>query len=251
MKIGISTMAKNVKEKIRICKELSFNHLEIGIDNFEDWNYVKDSYCDLKRSNISIGIHLPMEMNVCEPIKHINDSWLNYLRENHNEGKKIGVEYYNLHLGYGIKNKVLRNRENYLDNALYFFYNLFNNIDDIKISIENTYSEIGDFINLGTNVDDFKIIFDNIETDKLFFCYDSGHNLINKSEYIEKINHKIKLTHLSQNDGIKDLHLGLSQNGKLKIDEIKNILKLKHLEYVVLEMDNIYLKDSKKILLQN
>lgn len=251
MRFGISAMYFELGEKINICKELGFNHIEVGIDNLNEWDFLYDQKENLKKSDISIGIHMPMELNSCEIIKYVNDYWMEFFIENYNKGKLLDVKYYNLHLGYGIKNKVKKYREKYIENSLYFFYNLMQKIDDVDIYIENTYSQEGDIVNLGNSIEDFNYIFKNIQNTSLGFCYDTGHNLINKDEYINKLKDRIKLVHLSDNDGISDLHLGLSEYGLLSEDEIRYILKLKNLNYVVLEMNNQFFKNSKKIIFKN
>lgn len=251
MRIGISSMYFELNEKILICKELGFNHIEVGIDNLKDWDFLFEQKENLKKNDISIGIHMPMELNPCEIIKYINDYWIKFFIENYNKGKLLNVKYYNLHLGYGIRNKVEKYRKNYMNNALYFFYNILKNIKDVDINIENTYSINGDIVNIGNKVDDFNYIFKNIVSNNLGFCYDTGHYLINEDRYIEDLSERIKLIHLSDNDGKEDLHLGLCENGLLRKEDIKKLLKSKNLDYIVLEMDKNFFESSKKIILES
>ncbi|WFD09572.1 sugar phosphate isomerase/epimerase family protein [Tepidibacter hydrothermalis] len=237
-------MAYEIKEKIKICKKLGFNHIEVGIDNLEDWDYLYHNKDELIKNDISIGIHLPMEMNTCDPIKMINEFWVDYFYENYKIGKLLNVKYYNLHLGYGFKNKVEKNRIGYLNNTANFLIRVLNNIDDVDIYIENTYSKSGDLINLGNVLSDFEYLFKNVTKYNLGFCYDTGHNLINKDEYLKRLSDNIRLVHLSDNDGNKDLHLGLSENGLVTEKDIKDILEIKNNKYLVFEMNTKYLNES-------
>lgn len=237
-------MAYEIKEKIEICKKLRFNHIEVGIDNLEDWNYLYRNKDELTKNNISIGIHLPMELNTCDPIKKANEFWLDYFYENYKKGKTLNVRYYNLHLGYGLKNKVEKNRIGYLNNTINFLLKFFDNIDDVDIYIENTYSKSGDLINLGNKMSDFEYLFANVTKYNLGFCYDTGHNLINKDAYLSSLSDNIRLVHLSDNDGNEDLHLGLSENGLLTEKDIKDILEIKNNKYLVFEMNGKYLNES-------
>lgn len=244
-------MAYDIKEKIEICKELKFNHIEVGIDNLEDWNFLYEQIEKLKRNDISIGIHMPMELNTCETVKYINKCWVDFFLENYKRGKLLNVKYYNLHLGYGLKNRVKKQRKNYLDNTVHFLLMLIKKMTDIDIYIENTYSLDGDLVNLGNDAGDFEYIFKNVKSENLGFCYDTGHNLIDKSDYLNKLHSYIKLIHLSDNDGKSDLHMGLNENGLLREEDIKYLLKLKNVKYIVLEMDKKFFQTSKNIILKN
>jgi sugar phosphate isomerase/epimerase len=244
VRIGLSAMAYEIREKIGVCQKLKLNHIEVGIDNLEDWNYLYQNKDELIKHDISIGIHMPIELNTCDPIKMANKFWFDYFYENYKIGKKLNVKYYNLHLGYGIKNKIEKNRIGYLNNTKNFLLKLLNNIDNVEIYIENTYSKNGDFINLGNKVSDFEYLFKNVTKYSLGFCYDTGHNLIDKGDYLSLLSDNIKLVHLSDNDGKEDLHLGLSENGLLTEKDIKVILKIKKNKYLVFEMNTKYLGES-------
>lgn len=244
MRIGFSSMAYEIKEKIKICEKLGFNHIEVGIDNLEDWNYLYHNKDEFIKNDISIGVHMPMELNTCDPIKMANKFWLDYFYENYKKGKVLNVRYYNLHLGYGLKNKVEKDRIGYLNNTANFLLQFLNNIDDVDIYIENTYSKNGDLINLGNMMSDFEYLFKNVTKYNLGFCYDTGHNLINKDEYLNILSEKIRLVHLSDNDGNEDLHLGLSENGLITEKDIKDIVEIKKNKYLVFEMNTKYLNES-------
>ncbi len=244
-------MALDLKEKIKICKEIGFNHIEVGIDHLEEWEFVYEEKESIQRNGMTLGVHMPMELNACENINYIQKYWMKFFIDHYNKGREINVKYYNLHLGYGLKNKVKKYREKYLENALYFFYTLLEKIKDADIYIENTYSHEGDLINLGNKVVDFQYIFKKIHKNNFGFCYDTGHALIDKDDYISSLNNHIKLLHLNDNDGKEDLHLGLNENGRLKETEIQYLLKLENLQYMVLEMDKKFLKNSKKIISKN
>ncbi|CAH2212300.1 sugar phosphate isomerase/epimerase family protein [Tepidibacter aestuarii] len=241
-------MAYEIKEKIKLCQKLRLNHIEVGIDNLEDWNYLYQTKDEFTKNNISIGIHMPMELNTCDPIKKASEFWLDYFYENYKIGKEFNVKYYNLHLGYGLKNKVEKNRIEYLNNTVNFLSKLLNNIEDTDIYIENTYSKNGDLINLGNKVSDFEYLFENVTKYSLGFCYDIGHNLINKDDYLSRLSNNIRLIHLSDNDGNEDLHLGLSENGLLTKKDIKDVLEINNNEYLVFEMNTKYINESIKFI---
>ena len=197
MKVGISALLFNMEEAIEICKsEKSIKHIEIGIDNLEECEKLLRYKKDFEELNLSIGIHLPMELNTCENIIYIRNSWISFINEINKQLSTLNIEYFNMHLGYAITSRLNNNRNKYLKNTVEFLND--NCLDsNIVISIENTYSKRGDFSNIGNNVKDFEYIFNNTIRKKICFCYDTGHFLINKDDYIDKLSEKIKIVHLS------------------------------------------------------
>ncbi len=242
MKIGISALLFNLDDAIEICKnEKNINHIEIGIDNIEECKTLLTYEKLLKDLNISISIHLPMELNTCENISYIRSSWIKFINKIYDELKPLNIKYFNMHLGYAMTNRLSKNREIFLNNSLKFF-NDKNLNKEIFISIENTYSNYGDFSNIGNKVEDFEYIFNNSKNKKLCFCYDTGHFLINKSNYIEKLTNNLKVVHLSDNNGIEDQHIGIGK-GILSMKHIKDIIKI-NIDYLILEMDFNHIKKT-------
>jgi len=82
------------------------------------------------------------------------------------------------------------------------------------------------------NLDYIDYIFDNIKSDKLKMCFDSGHaNAFTKNIDtfpFDKYQDKIICLHLHDNDGENDLHLP-PFNGNIKWEEL--IKKLKGINY--------------------
>lgn len=242
MKVGISALLFNMEEAIEICKsEKSIKHIEIGIDNLEECEKLLRYKKDFEELNLSIGIHLPMELNTCENIIYIRNSWISFINEINKQLSTLNIEYFNMHLGYAITSRLNNNRNKYLKNTVEFLND--NCLDsNIVISIENTYSKRGDFSNIGNNVKDFEYIFNNTIRKKICFCYDTGHFLINKDDYIDKLSERIKIVHLSDNDGTIDIHIGIGK-GILCMNHIKKILEYNP-EYLVLEIDYKDIKDT-------
>ena len=215
MKVGISSILFNLEEAIEICKnEKIINHIEVGIDNIEECNILLKYKEIFKQLNISLSIHLPMELNTCESVIYIKNSWIDFINKIYKELKPLDIKYFNMHLGYAMSNR-LNNK--------------------ILISIENTYSNDGDFSNLGNKVSDFEYIFNNSINKNLCFCYDTGHFLINPSNYIEKLSHNTRIIHLSDNNGLYDEHIGIGK-GILSKRHIEEILRM-NVDYLILEIN--------------
>lgn len=98
---------------------------------------------------MSIGIHLPMELNTCENIIYIRNSWISFINEINKQLSTLNIEYFNMHLGYAMTSRLNNNRNKYLKNTVEFLND--NCLDsNIVICIENTYSK--------------KVIFQILET---------------------------------------------------------------------------------------
>lgn len=248
MRIGISALTSQIEEAINISKKnKQVNHIEIGIDNIEECKVVKKYLDEINKYNLSIGIHLPMELNTCENIKYISNSWIDFVKKINDELNHIDIKYFNMHLGYAITSRYNKKMKAYLDNSIEFIDNLGKSID-CNLIIENTYSKNGDISNIGTSAEEFEYILNNINISNIKFCYDTGHNLINYDNFLERLKNNITLVHLSDNDGVTDMHIGLGK-GKLELDDIENILKLRP-EILILEVNYSDLEDSLEVLNQ-
>lgn len=244
MRFGISTLVHEINNAIEICKINDFiNHIEIGIDNLYECKAVLNYIEEFKSNDISIGIHLPMELNTCENIEYIRNSWVKYIEEVKEKLNPLDIKYFNIHLGYVIKTRFDKNKNKYLDNTVDFIEKI--NVSS-KVFIENTYTKGGDICNIGTTVDEFEYIFNNITRKNTDFCYDTGHNLINNDKYIYNLREKINLVHLSDNNGINDSHDSIG-TGKLDLEEVRELINLKP-EFIVLEVRHENINESIKIV---
>ncbi|MBS6024159.1 MAG: sugar phosphate isomerase/epimerase [Paeniclostridium sordellii] len=244
MRFGISALVHEINKAIEICKINDFiNHIEIGIDNLYECKAVLNYIEEFKSNDISIGIHLPMELNTCENIEYIRNSWVKYIEEVKEKLNPLDIKYFNIHLGYVIKTRFDKNKNKYLDNTVDFIEKV--NVPS-KVFIENTYTKGGDICNIGTTVDEFEYIFNNITRKNTDFCYDTGHNLINNDKYIYNLREKINLVHLSDNNGINDSHDSIG-TGKLDLEEVRELINLKP-EFIVLEVRHENINESIKIV---
>ncbi len=241
MRIGISAHASSLGRAMGKCIEYGCNHIEVCVDNMSDWEDIKSHSELLKSCDISIGVHMPLEINPCERVVFIRKSWQDFLRKSIEVGMTLEVKYYNFHLGYGISNFVKKDRHLYLENGARFLKEVEYISNGSQIFIENMYDKGGYMENLGTCSGDFEYVFEN--TEKIGFCFDLGHSLISQGEYIDLFGENIILTHISSNDGIDDIHIGI-QSTSAHDESIRKILSLKNLEYVVLEMKEEYVARS-------
>lgn len=248
MKIGIPALTFQLDKAIDICKSNDYiNHIEIGIDNIDECDIVKKYLTEINDNNISIGIHLPMELNTCENVKYISNSWIKFVTQIYNELNQFKIEYFNMHLGYVITKRYEKQSQKYLHNSIDFISKLDLELG-CNIFIENTYSRKGDISNIGTKSSEFEYIFNNVNNSNIKLCYDTGHNLINSDEYLDILKDKIDLVHLSDNDGENDSHIGIGK-GKIELSDLDKILKINP-STLILEVEYSELDYSLNILKQ-
>jgi sugar phosphate isomerase/epimerase len=180
--------------------------------------------------------------NVHFPFSDINEIWIDSL-----EGQELinkFIEYISEYKTYEIPTAVMHisNGDNpppFNQLGLDRFKKIIDKAEkeNINIALENLRKpEYLDFI------------YSNIKSDKLKFCYDSGHEncFTPNYNYLDKYKNKLIALHLHDNDGTKDQHL-LPFNGTINwknlMDQIKNI------EYkgsLALEIVAQYIDISKK-----
>ncbi|MGN1033182.1 MAG: sugar phosphate isomerase/epimerase family protein [Intestinibacter sp.] len=237
----MSALPFNLEEALNICeKNRKIEHIEVGLDNIENVDVLKKYKDKIENLNLSVSIHLPMELNTCENIKYIRNSWIDFIcKIDEVLTQDFDIKYYNLHLGYAMTNRLNRNRQKYLKNTVEFLND--SKLNQKVLSIENTYSKKGDFSNVGDNVDDFNYIFNNIINKRVYFCYDTGHDLISKGDYTD-VFEMTKIIHFSDNDGVNDLHVGYKKG--ILTDEIFDKIEKINPDYLILEINFDDIEDT-------
>ena len=72
MRLGISALLFNLDKALELCREVDrINHIEVGIDNLDECIKLSKYKGEFEKLNLSLGIHLPMELNSCENIEYI------------------------------------------------------------------------------------------------------------------------------------------------------------------------------------
>ena len=82
MRLGISALLFNLDKALELCREVDkINHIEVGIDNLDECIKLSKYKGEFDKLNLSLGIHLPMELNSCENIKYIRKSWIDFINK--------------------------------------------------------------------------------------------------------------------------------------------------------------------------
>ncbi|MEG1499937.1 MAG: TIM barrel protein [Clostridia bacterium] len=99
--------------------------------------------------------------------------------------------------------------------------------NNMFLCIENTFS-----------LNELEYIFNNIDSDNLMLCYDSGHEnfLTQGAEMLKKFANKVKVVHLHDNWGKTDEHMILGEGG-INVENLAyDLSKCKNLEALTAEI---------------
>ena len=112
MRIGLSALLFNLDEALEICSNIDeINHIELGLDNLDECMILYKYKDKFDKLNLSLGIHLPMELNPCDNIKYIRNSWIDFINTMNDNLKEFNIKYFNMHLGYVITDRLYKNRD--------------------------------------------------------------------------------------------------------------------------------------------
>lgn len=255
MRIGVACLYYEIDKVLNIIEKNKdfINHIEIGIDTANQIDEIAPFIDKIKELGLSIGIHLAMEINTSENIEFIRENWAKFCFEMCKSLEKFNPSYFNIHMGYAIKNRFLKNNCKYMKNSVDFFLKLSDYLEKLSIkpivTVENSYNLIkGDVINTGTTKEEFKYIFENTKEIRLknkspYFCFDTGHYILNKDDYFS-LKDLTKVVHISDCNGEEDNHLGIFC-GRLKKVDLKKAIDMNP-DYAVIEVKYDYIEESIK-----
>lgn len=238
MRLGMPTLIEynTVLDNVKLAKELGLSFIELNLDL---------PYCKLNdelkqlslENNIEFTVHLSEKLDVGELDNDLRRAYLKKIETVIQEGVKLNIRKYNLHLDPGIHfslpNRKIFIYEKYLDeyeSSLYescVFLNGLAKRFDVEIMFENL--KLPSYLKEG-----FKIVG---SFESLFFTLDMGHDLKNNSGveefFLEYNSKKIKHVHIHDFDGKSD-HIAL---GSGFLDVFKKMELIRKLEvYAVIEV---------------
>ena len=253
MRIGVACLYYEIEKTLEII-ELNrdfINHLEIGIDTVAQIDKIAPFIDKIEELGLSIGVHLAMEINTCEEIECIRSSWAKFCSDMCRGVEFLKPEYLNLHMGYAMKNRFLKDKKRYLNNSVDFFFKLEENLQRLSrvpvITVENSYSlEGGDLMNTGISTGEFEYIFENTnkireKVDMPYFCFDTGHCILSEDDY-STLKEYTKVVHISDCSGEVDDHVEIF-SGRITGEELQAAIDMSP-DYAVIEVKSEYLENS-------
>ena len=134
MRLGISALLFNLDKALELCREVDkINHIEVGIDNLDECIKLSKYKGEFDKLNLSLGIHLPMELNSCENIKYIRKSWIDFINKIEDDKNSVEGLCYSCAKEKGINPlEVLAKQSNLSEEEL----------NDMSSQLENIFSDI-------------------------------------------------------------------------------------------------------------
>lgn len=236
--IGTSALWFDLDEKLEfIKKNPKLEILEYGVDTLEDLDLF---IAKTKDYHLDTGFHLPLKTNPLEDIKPLREANIYYVEQIIREALKLKPLYFNMHLGYVFLWKLVQKREYYIDLACEYLKHLLALDDEFTLYIENVYSFItkksGDLSSFGCYEKDFLEIIEKVGSNRLKFCHDTGHSMIQKTAFDNSSLICSSLLHLNFNDSTLDEHLGIYVLGDKGKKYYNSLLENKLYEHIIFEM---------------
>ncbi len=165
-------------------------------------------------AGISISFHIPFTENISDNIPFVRWKSIKRLVSFIEVAGKLGANSITIHPGIFYwfpyanvkRTKALKRLVVALEKVLESC-----KLHNVIIALENLVPipEGNEFYFLGDNIDDFKFIFDEIDSEYLGFCLDTGHaNMAEGADkYIEELGEKLSTIHYHDNLGTNDNHL--------------------------------------------
>lgn len=239
---GISALHFDLEQKLKIYHTYNdIKFIEYGVDGIKDIEILNTFMSKPENKNVKIAIHLPLKSNSVEDVEYLRDANIQFVSEIIREILQFEPLYFNLHLGHVFFSKYKSHSKRYLDMAGEYLNELLDISSKVNLYIENVYSfsnkESGDLISIGTISKEFEYILKMNKNNRLGFCYDLGHAILQNENYDKILSLKKLLYHFNINDGSGDQHLGVQENGKYTKKFFYESLKKHDFNYVVLELD--------------
>ena len=219
-KFGFNVFNQPPEEFFEYAKENKLRHIEINLtqDNSVLKSFDNKRIRNIKRlsekHNVKLSIHLPFTVNISEIIRTIRKSNILFLLDSIKLAERINATHVTAHIGNFywfpveriMRQKALSRFLKYLKEILDYCKS-----SNIYLALENVVPipHGSEFYLLGDNIDDFKYIFDNVDSQNLKFCLDTGHANIGGGikEYINCFKDKLVCVHYHDNSGKNDEHL--------------------------------------------
>jgi len=166
---------------------------------------------------------------------------LDYLKQMVEFSAELGSDYFSFHAGYTSNsndpNIVQKSMDLFIESL--YWLNEFSKKHGVKIGVENHSAELKERDSMFLcNAKDFEYLFNAIDDENLCLHLDLGHLKIAANAYdfsirtfIQHFKDKIVAVHLSDNDGVNDLHSAIHK----QTDFLKELSILSTVKYFILE----------------
>lgn len=223
-KYGFNVYNITPEELLEYAAKHELSHIEINLTKkhsaLKSFNRKRIDHLNrlTKKNSVELSLHLPHFLNIADIISPVRWTHLNYLKKSIFLAEQINATHITAHIGSFFWFPVTHwNRRNALNRYLKSLRKVIAICEskNVIIAIENVVPipHGTDFYLLGDNIDDFRYIFENIDSDALRFCLDTGHANLAEGVlvYLTQLREKLVCIHYHDNYGKNDAHLPVGQ----------------------------------------
>jgi sugar phosphate isomerase/epimerase len=249
---GFTTFFENTLESIDFAAKHSLKHVEINFtkqqtpDNAFTLEQVKKIKEIALSLNITLSYHIPFTENISDIIPPLRINSVKRLTSYIVSAGRMNAVSITVHPGifywFPISNFKRKKALNRLVTALNKLIPVCEE-SNVNIVLENLVPipHGNDFYFLGDNIEDFEYIFENIQSEKIGFCLDTGHaNMAEGADkYIERLSSKLYSIHYHDNMGTNDNHMVIGE-GNIDWEAIcKSLIAINYSGPIISECRNI------------
>lgn len=237
---GISALNFDIIQKLDIFSKYDrIGFIEYGVDSLSDLK-VLEKNLEPYQGSVQMAFHLPLKLNALEDIDELRKSNFNYIKSIIEEGLKFKPLYFNMHLGYAFSGKYDNSRKKFNDMCADYIRDILSIDKSVKLYLENVYTsnKTGgcDLFAVGVNEDQFVPLFKDLPSDKVGFCLDLGHHMIQKEPLEDPVLYENCILHFNLNDEEQDIHLGLRPEAGFDESFFDKLINSRDFKHIVLEL---------------
>ena len=231
---------------------LSKDNLSIEIFDEQRIKFLRDL---AESHHIQISLHIPYFINISDILIHLRRSNVNYFLKTIQCAYELNATHITMHMGSFYWFPVEQSqRKRALDRFLKQLKIVVKACKQhmVNIALENVVPlpAGSDYYLLGDNINDFKYIFNNIESDYIKFCLDTGHANMAEGvlEYTKNFKEQLTCIHYHDNNGYNDEHLPVGK-GKIPWKDFANeLIKIGYKKPMISECRNLEAHESAALL---
>ncbi len=260
-KYGFNVFDQHPEEQFEYAASHDLQHIEINLsqNNLSIETFDKHRIKllrDLSESHqIQLSLHIPYFINISEILIHLRKSNINYFRRTIRCAYELNATHITMHMGSFFWFPVEQwERKKALNRFIKYLECVLKSSNDhmVNIALENVVPlpTGSDYYLLGDNVDDFNYIFNNVESNYIKFCLDTGHANMAEGvlEYTKNFSDRLICIHYHDNNGTNDEHLAVGKGNVPWHDFASELKNIGYQNPMISECRNIKAHESAALL---
>lgn len=217
MRLGISVSAASLKSAAKVLDIFpDVTHVQVKIPAQRDARLKLEDNVHLLKEKypyIDISVHAYSNINLAEPIKAVRDAYIALAEDAIDLTADIGGSFTVFHAGSVQGRNPVSLRTNALNTLCDSVECLLDSVHAVggEIHLENIYPAPfrSELVRVFDRVGDYRRFASLLQDDKLKYCFDFGHAMIDDRglDILDECAQRLGSVHVHENDGNNDLHL--------------------------------------------